>query len=114
MTHQECVNRARHRALFNSFALLTVVLCLTHAPAALAHGGRLNAEGCHNEKKHGGYHCHRSGSVPSNASSKPRTIGPIYYKNCAAARNAGAAPVMQGEPGYGRHLDRDGDGIGCE
>lgn len=39
---------------------------------------------------------------------------PVYYKNCTEARNAGAAPVYAGGPGYGRHLDRDGDGIGCE
>ena len=37
-----------------------------------------------------------------------------YYKNCSAARDAGAAPVMKGDPGYGPHLDRDDDGIGCE
>lgn len=37
-----------------------------------------------------------------------------YYPNCSAARAAGAAPVYQGQPGYGRHLDRDGDGVGCE
>ncbi|PFG41249.1 micrococcal nuclease [Georgenia soli] len=40
--------------------------------------------------------------------------GSAYYKNCSAARAAGAAPVFAGEPGYGRHLDRDGDGVGCE
>ncbi|WP_197061418.1 excalibur calcium-binding domain-containing protein, partial [Halobacillus sp. BBL2006] len=38
----------------------------------------------------------------------------IYYKNCSAARNAGAAPVYAGDAGYGPHLDRDGDGVGCE
>ncbi|KFF58331.1 hypothetical protein JF66_19355 [Cryobacterium sp. MLB-32] len=40
-----------------------------------------------------------------------------YYQNCTAARAAraaGAAPVHVGDAGYGRHLDRDGDGIGCE
>lgn len=37
-----------------------------------------------------------------------------YYQNCTAARAAGVAPIYQGEPGYGRHLDRDGDGIACE
>ncbi|MFC7957945.1 excalibur calcium-binding domain-containing protein [Rhodococcoides kroppenstedtii] len=37
-----------------------------------------------------------------------------YYKNCSAARAAGAAPVYAGDPGYGSHLDRDGDGVGCE
>jgi hypothetical protein len=40
--------------------------------------------------------------------------GSVYYKNCAAARAAGAAPVHRGEPGYGSHLDRDGDGTGCD
>ncbi|MGO1319560.1 MAG: excalibur calcium-binding domain-containing protein [Galactobacter sp.] len=38
----------------------------------------------------------------------------VYYKNCTAVREAGAAPIHQGEPGYARHLDRDGDGVGCE
>lgn len=36
------------------------------------------------------------------------------YQNCDAARAAGAAPVNAGEAGYGRHLDRDRDGVGCE
>lgn len=36
------------------------------------------------------------------------------FKNCTEARNAGAAPILRGEPGYGSHLDRDGDGVGCE
>jgi hypothetical protein len=38
----------------------------------------------------------------------------VYYKNCTAARDANAAPVYEGDPGYGPHLDRDGDGVGCE
>ncbi|ABG96997.1 conserved hypothetical protein [Rhodococcus jostii RHA1] len=38
----------------------------------------------------------------------------VYYKNCSAAKAAGAAPVHIGAPGYGTHLDRDGDGVGCE
>ncbi|MEV0091805.1 excalibur calcium-binding domain-containing protein [Streptomyces sp. NPDC050738] len=40
--------------------------------------------------------------------------GATYYKNCAAVRAAGAAPIHVGDPGYDRHLDRDGDGVGCE
>ena len=38
----------------------------------------------------------------------------VHYKNCAAARAAGAAPIRRGESGYGAHLDRDGDGVACE
>lgn len=40
--------------------------------------------------------------------------GSSYYPNCSAARAAGAAPIMAGEPGYARKLDRDGDGVACE
>lgn len=38
----------------------------------------------------------------------------VYYKNCAAVRAAGKAPLHQGQPGYSSKLDRDGDGIACE
>lgn len=37
-----------------------------------------------------------------------------YYKNCTAARNAGVTPLYASDPGYGSHLDRDGDGVACE
>lgn len=37
-----------------------------------------------------------------------------YYANCTAVQAAGAAPIFTGEPGYGIHLDRDQDGIGCD
>jgi endonuclease YncB( thermonuclease family) len=45
--------------------------------------------------------------APDNSSS-------VYYKNCAAARAAGAAPMHIGEPGYRKALDRDGDGTACD
>lgn len=38
----------------------------------------------------------------------------VYYKNCAAVRKAGKAPLYKGEPGYRKALDRDGDGVACE
>jgi hypothetical protein len=38
----------------------------------------------------------------------------VYYANCTEARAAGAAPIHRGEPGYASHLDRDGDGVGCD
>lgn len=37
-----------------------------------------------------------------------------YYANCSAARDAGAAPLYAGEPGYRAGLDRDKDGIACD
>lgn len=38
----------------------------------------------------------------------------VSYANCAAVKAAGAAPIYAGTPGYGKHLDRDGDGVACE
>ncbi|MCQ4121071.1 GmrSD restriction endonuclease domain-containing protein [Rhodococcus tibetensis] len=46
--------------------------------------------------------------------AEPAPPSAVYYKNCSAARAAGAAPVRVGDPGYASHLDRDGDGVGCE
>lgn len=40
--------------------------------------------------------------------------GDTTYANCSAVRAAGAAPIHRGDPGYGSHLDRDGDGVACE
>lgn len=39
---------------------------------------------------------------------------PVYYRRCADARAAGAAPIYVGQPGYRAELDGDGDGIACE
>lgn len=44
----------------------------------------------------------------------PKSGGSAFYKNCTAVRNAGAAPIYKGQPGYSRKLDRDGDGVACE
>ncbi len=38
----------------------------------------------------------------------------IYYANCDEARDAGAAPIHDGDPGYRSELDRDNDGIACD
>lgn len=84
--------------------------------SANAHPGGLAADGCHNDRKNGGRHCHRAPGGPVPAAQRPQRLlgGDVYYPNCAAARAAGAAPVRRGAPGYGGHLDRDGDGVGCE
>ncbi|QGZ49124.1 calcium-binding protein [Streptomyces sp. QHH-9511] len=55
-----------------------------------------------------------SGSGSGSGGSTGGGGGSTSYENCSAARAAGAAPVHRGDPGYGRHLDRDGDGVGCE
>lgn len=37
-----------------------------------------------------------------------------YFANCDAARAAGKAPLMSGQPGYRPELDPDGDGVACQ
>ena len=36
------------------------------------------------------------------------------YKNCTAAAEDGAYNIPEDSEYYGPHLDRDGDGVGCE
>lgn len=65
-----------------------------------------------------------AGPVPSTpATTTPATTTPaattpppaaVYYKNCAAVRAAGAAPIHAGDPGWQTKFDADRDGVGCE
>jgi hypothetical protein len=51
---------------------------------------------------------------PSAPTPRRHVGGPVDYENCDAVRAAGADPIHRGDPGYAAHLDRDGDGVGCE
>ncbi len=56
---------------------------------------------------------------PTTGTTGPAPFGTApddgtYYRSCAAARAAGAAPLHVGDPGYRAGLDGDGDGIACE
>jgi hypothetical protein len=59
---------------------------------------------------------------PHQSTPRPESTGgpeaaggsSVYYENCDAVRAAGADPIHAGDPGYAPHLDRDGDGTGCE
>lgn len=115
--------------------LLPACLALSFAAPADAHGGGLDRNGCHHDRKRGGYHCYRvTADATPRSETRPRWRAPsprlddasrrnptltgsdrsTAFRNCTEARAAGAAPVNRGEAGYGPHLDRDGDGIGCE
>lgn len=100
------------------FALVFASMSLGPSAApAFAHPGGLNSDGCHNNRKTRDYHCHRGSSSsarPKNYGAASTGGGGAAFRNCSAARAAGAAPVRRGDPGYGAHLDRDNDGIGCE
>lgn len=84
------------------------------ASPARGHPGGLAGDVCHNDRKAGTRHCHRGASQASMPNKKHQRSGGVHYRNCDSARAAGAAPVKRGQPGYGSHLDRDNDGIGCE
>lgn len=45
--------------------------------------------------------------IPSNTNTSS-------FANCTQMRNAGLAPIPQGQAGYASHLDRDHDGWACE
>lgn len=98
-------------------ALCGLLLLMLESPV-FPHSGGLNRDGCHNNRRTGDYHCHRGGvSRPSQQQQSQALPGlgrASEFRNCAEARAAGGAPVYRGQPGYGPHLDRDGDGVGCE
>ena len=56
---------------FRSIGLGVISLCLPVMVAA--HGGGLDASGCHTNRKTGEYHCHRAQVKPANAQPKPET-----------------------------------------
>ena len=80
----------------------------------LAHSGGTDSSGCHTNRKTGDYHCHGGGT---QACPHPR---PIFREWARSLRElhrrsrSWSSPVYRGDPGYGPHLDRDNDGIGCE
>ena len=72
MTHldQRPIVGRRTRAVLVLSAVVTgAALAIFVGPGrtevAVAHPGGLDANGCHNDRKNGGYHCHRSPVTPS-------------------------------------------------
>ena len=37
----------------------------------IAHSGRTNSSGCHNDRKNGGYHCHRADDFKLDSNRNP-------------------------------------------
>ena len=70
-------------------ALLALFFAIVASSSAAAHSGGLNAAGCHNDRKNGGYHCHRA-PVREALPFQQSSTDSAYYPNCAAARAAGA------------------------
>ena len=55
------------------------------------HGGGLNAEGCHHDRKTGDYHCHRAQAAPS---PPPTSLA----SGAQTARDAEHVPASPGSP----------------
>lgn len=58
----------------HSVALLALSIAL--CSSAFAHPGGLDKNGCHNDRKNGGYHCHGGGSAPAPAPRATSTTAP--------------------------------------
>ena len=62
-------------------ALLFVWLLLGIASPVYPHGGGLDAYGCHNNRKAGGYHCHRGPLAGQSFQSKEEMLRQLGTKN---------------------------------
>ena len=56
----------------------------------------------------------REATEPDAETELPETGKTTPYANCTEVREAGAAPLHRGDPGYSTRLDRDRDGTACE
>lgn len=73
------------------FGIATILMAASQL--AVAHGGGLNAEGCHNNRKTGDYHCHRAPAVTATSAAKST--------NSSGAANNTAAPTPTMQPSAG-------------
>jgi len=76
------------------FSILAVLLSFFLSELALAHGGRTNASGCHNNRKTGGYHCHGSGAS-SSSSYKSYTPSKSYSSQTKTPASKSSDLVLQ-------------------
>lgn len=80
----------RSRPLLAALLLTGIVLVPS---LALAHGGGLNAEGCHKNRKTGDYHCHRaSAPAPASRSWSARSIFRSQNPCPSTGRTSGSCP----------------------
>lgn len=77
------------------------LLALVAGPA-FPHGGGLNAEGCHNNRKTGDYHCHRaklpdaaSRALPESARAAPATTQQPSQPTCYTGPRGGTYTITK-------------------
>jgi hypothetical protein len=74
--------------------LATIVMAMaTMATPVFAHGGGLDANGCHNDRKRGGYHCHRSSGIrlsqPVKPPAKRKRLAPATVRDARTCSSTG-------------------------
>lgn len=94
-----------------------VLVIVSTAVPAQAHGGGLDWQGGHNCRVGscaGTYHCHQAWAGVCARNAKQAPTG--RFETCSQARAAGVSRMYAGSRLYSlnAHLDRDRDGIACE
>ncbi|MEK7538482.1 MAG: YHYH domain-containing protein [Patescibacteria group bacterium] len=74
---------------------LFIIIALAIPSISFAHGGRTNAEGCHNDRKNGGYHCH---NAKTSAPSPQRQSNEPTSPSASAKARAAQPPNKEGIP----------------
>jgi hypothetical protein len=95
----------------------SLIMLVAWSGAAFAHGGGLDASGCHMNRSTGEYHCHRGGgappsqgipqSVPLKQQSVPSSPSPNYLQaapvdtTCYTGPRGGRYRIINGKKRYG-------------
>jgi hypothetical protein len=86
--------RQTRKAIIRSVLIVATALALNLPSPALPHGGGLDSYGCHNNRKAGGYHCHRGALAGQAFGSQAEMLQQLKGGSSAAsgARATGTAP----------------------
>ncbi len=102
--------------------VIGIIVLAASTTLVFAHGGGLNTDGCHNERRTSGYHCHRPQTrtrpvVTPRPTPRP-TAAVRTYQQCDAVPTHHLRFDTQGRVAVQRHLvptqpDNDRDGLAC-
>ena len=94
-----------HVAILLSIFALVLTPVLVHS-----HGGGLDAYGCQNDRKHGGYHCHQGQFAGKAFASKQDMLEALERPPTPTPKQQEATTVLTpqpSEPGHGRACVRE-------
>jgi hypothetical protein len=80
---------------------IALIFVLGFPTVAAAHGGGLDAAGCHNDNKHGGYHCHRGSLAGRSFSSKAEALEAMGGDNSPRAPSGNMQRLLPEQPRSG-------------